>query len=69
MNHAISRLRSWLRPLTLTVLALAIAGGGWWAWKAWGAGAKKSDELIFASVQRGDIEDLVGATGSLQPRD
>jgi macrolide-specific efflux system membrane fusion protein len=69
MNHAISRFRSWLRPLTLTALALAIAAGGWWAWKAWGGGATKPDELIFATVQRGDIEDLVGATGSLQPRD
>jgi macrolide-specific efflux system membrane fusion protein len=69
MNHAISPLRSWIRPFTLTVLALAIvAGGGWWAWKAWG-GATKPDELIFATVQRADIEDLVGATGSLQPRD
>jgi membrane fusion protein, macrolide-specific efflux system len=69
MNASISRFRSWLRPLALTLLALVIGAGGWWAWKAWGAGAKKSDELIFASVQRADIEDLVGATGSLQPRD
>ncbi len=51
------------------MLALVLAAGGWWAWQAWGAGAKKSDEFIFATVQRGDIEDLVGATGSLQPRD
>ena len=69
MNASVSRFRSWLRPVTLLLLALALAGGGWWAWKAWSAGAKKSDELIFAAVQRGDIEDLVGATGSLQPRD
>ena len=69
MNASISRFRSWLRPLALSLLVLAVAGGGWWAWKAWGAGAQKSDELIFAFVQRGDIEDLVGATGSLQPRD
>ena len=69
MNASIARFRSWLRPVTLSLLTLALAGGGWWAWKAWSAGAKKSDELIFATVQRGDIEDLVGATGSLQPRD
>ena len=69
MNASTSRFRSWLRPVALSLLAVALAGGGWWAWKAWGAGAKKSDELIFSTVQRGDIEDLVGATGSLQPRD
>ena len=69
MNASISHFRSWFRPVALSLLALAVAAGGWWAWKAWGAGAKKSDELIFATVQRGDIEDLVGATGSLQPRD
>ena len=69
MNAFVSRFRPWLRPVTLSLLVLALAGGGWWAWKSWGAGAKKSDEFIFATVQRGDIEDLVGATGSLQPRD
>ena len=69
MNASISHLRSWFRPVAISLLALVLAAGGWWAWKAWSAGAKKSDELIFATVQRGDIEDLVGATGSLQPRD
>jgi macrolide-specific efflux system membrane fusion protein len=69
MNASVSRFRPWLRPVTLSLLVLALAGGGWWAWKSWSAGAKKSDEFIFATVQRGDIEDLVGATGSLQPRD
>ena len=59
--------RSWFRLLALALLALALGAGGWWAWKAWGS-APKGDEYIFATVQRGDIEDLVGATGSLQPR-
>ena len=69
MNASISHLRFRSRPIAISLLALVVAAGGWWAWKASGAGAKKSDELIFATVQRGDIEDLVGATGSLQPRD
>ena len=68
MNALLAR-RPWFRPAALALLALVIAAGGWWAWKAWGNSAAKSDELIFATVQRGDIEDLVGATGSLQPRD
>ncbi|HVG05520.1 MAG TPA: efflux RND transporter periplasmic adaptor subunit, partial [Burkholderiaceae bacterium] len=68
MNALLLR-RPWIRPAALTVLALVIAAGGWWAWKAWGGATKKADELIFGTVQRADIEDLVGATGSLQPRD
>ncbi|MDP9139403.1 MAG: efflux RND transporter periplasmic adaptor subunit, partial [Pseudomonadota bacterium] len=68
MNALISRPRSWIRLLALALLALAVGAGGWWAWKAWG-GAPVRDEYIFGTVQRGDIEDLVGATGSLQPRD
>lgn len=69
MNSPLSHPRSWRRPLALALLALAIGAGGWWGWKAWGGGGTKPDEYIFATVQRGDIEDLVGATGSLQPRD
>ena len=68
MNALLAR-RPWFRPAALALLALVIAAGGWWAWKAWGNSATKSDEWIFGTVQRGDIEDLVGATGSLQPRD
>jgi membrane fusion protein, macrolide-specific efflux system len=69
MNQAMTRTRSSLRPLAVGLLALALAAGGWWAWKTWSGGASKPDEFIFATVQRGDIEDLVGATGALQPRD
>ncbi|MGZ8992667.1 MAG: efflux RND transporter periplasmic adaptor subunit [Burkholderiaceae bacterium] len=68
MNALVHRPRSWLRLLALALLALTLGAGGWWAWKAWGS-APKGDEYIFATVQRGDIEDLVGATGALQPRD
>ncbi len=63
------RLTAGYRYLVFALLALVLAGGGWWAWNAFGNGGKKPDEYIFATVQRGDIEDLVGATGSLQPRD
>lgn len=69
MNQPVSHPRSWRRLLALALLALALGAGGWWAWKTWGGGGTKPDEYIFATVQRGDIEDLVGATGSLQPRD
>jgi membrane fusion protein, macrolide-specific efflux system len=68
MNQLVARNRSLLRPLAVALLALVLGAAGWWAWTAWGS-APKRDEHIFAAVQRGDIEDLVGATGALQPRD
>jgi macrolide-specific efflux system membrane fusion protein len=69
MSAPSNRLRSLARPLAAGVLALALAGGGAWAWQAWGNSASKTEQYVFATVQRGDIEDLVGATGALQPRD
>lgn len=61
--------RRWLR-LGVAAAALALLGaGGWTAWRLWGGGAPKAEQHILATVQRGDIEDLVSATGSLQPRD
>lgn len=57
--------------LTLGGVATGIAalgGGGWFAWKTWGDGRPSDTAYITATVQRGDIEDLVSAIGSLQPR-
>ena len=65
------------------LFAVAAPGGWpssrWWAWPCWvpvgmagialGPGAKTESAYITATVQRGDIEDQVSATGSLQPRD
>jgi macrolide-specific efflux system membrane fusion protein len=63
------RFRSLSRPLAVALLALAVGGAGAAAWKTWGNSASKTEQYVFATVQRGDIEDLVGATGALQPRD
>ena len=58
------------RRVFVAVLALAVvAGGGWFAWTKWGASRAKAPEYVFATVQRTNFEDLVSATGSLQPRD
>ena len=54
--------------IVLIVLGLVATG----AWLAWPLLAGRSDPLAayqFATVQRGDVEDLVTATGTLQPRD
>jgi macrolide-specific efflux system membrane fusion protein len=69
MTSSSTHPRPWLRPLALALLITALGAAGWYAWKTWGGGAPKPDEYVFASVQRGDIEDLVSATGALQPRD
>ena len=54
----------------IAVAAAALLGGAgavWWT--QWGPGAKVESTYITATVQRGNIEDQVAATGSLQPRD
>ncbi|ENO90754.1 efflux RND transporter periplasmic adaptor subunit, partial [Thauera linaloolentis] len=55
---------------SLAVLVLALAGTG--AWLAWPHLSGRNDPNAayqFATVQRGDVEDVVTATGTLQPRD
>jgi macrolide-specific efflux system membrane fusion protein len=54
--------------VAILLLALA-AGGGYGAWYAWARGADQGPALAAALVQKGDLEDTVSATGTLQPRD
>src|SRR5688572_15744051 len=42
---------------------------GWYGWQRFEASRKPTETYVYATVHRGDIEDLVSATGSLQPRD
>lgn len=60
------RPRRWL-------LKAAILGGllasGYWFWQQSQAAPSATDKYQFSEVRLGDIEDLVTATGSLQPRD
>ena len=56
------------RTLVIATLLLA-GGGGWYLWHKHKLSAAAAGEYIFAKVERGDIEDLVTATGALQPRD
>jgi len=57
--------RRWL----LFIALLLAAGGGGYAWSLWGSAGDKGPQYVFATVQRTDFEDLVSATGTLQPRD
>jgi macrolide-specific efflux system membrane fusion protein len=49
-----------------------LAGGGWYAWHAWAgqaAGGAGGAGVVTAVALRGDLEDTVTATGTLQPKD
>jgi membrane fusion protein, macrolide-specific efflux system len=65
--------RLWPRRRSTRAAALAalltLAAGGAWGVHAWAARDGAADELTVATVQRGDLEDTVTATGILQPRD
>jgi macrolide-specific efflux system membrane fusion protein len=64
----VRRRRPW-RLALVALVGLAVLGAGGYSWYRWGPGAKTESAYITATVQRGDIEDQVSATGSLQPRD
>jgi macrolide-specific efflux system membrane fusion protein len=50
--------------------AVLLSAGGYGAWKAWAApSGERAARTSIATVQQGDLEDTVGATGTLQPRD
>ena len=56
------------RAVALLVLA-ALLGGGWYGWRTWFGQDAARERVVTATVQRGDLEDAVTATGTLQPRD
>ena len=57
------------RLALLAAVSAVLALGGYYAWRTWLAGGTAAGEYLTAVVQRGDIEDTVSATGTLQPRD
>lgn len=56
------------RTLAVSAAILAASVGGYGAWLAWGA-AERAPAVPTVPAQRGDLEDTVSATGTLQPRD
>ncbi len=61
--------RPW-RSLVLGLALLAVAGtGGYFTWKHFFTVRGDGQAQNFVAVQRGDIEEVVTATGMLQPRD
>jgi len=58
--------RRW--PLAATLSGVLLLGG-YIVWSNYFRGTDQHAQYQFATVQRGDIEDVVTATGTLQPRD
>ena len=49
--------------------AIGLALGGYWGWRTWAGQSDAATQLVTGTVQRGNVEDAVTATGTLQPRD
>jgi macrolide-specific efflux system membrane fusion protein len=56
------------RILVISCLILSASLAGYGAWLAWGA-PERAPAVPTVLVERGDFEDTVSATGTLQPRD
>ncbi len=55
--------------MSLVFAIAAVGAAAWYAWPAIVGARADGPEIAFATVVRGDVEDLVTATGTLQPRD
>lgn len=70
MNESATSARRRRRPsrgkIAIAVAAVALAGYGAWTYFA---GGEEEAGYLYATINFGDIEDLVTATGTLEPRD
>jgi macrolide-specific efflux system membrane fusion protein len=60
--------RPWSRRALISTSILVLVACGWFVGTRLSGGGDPAGAYQFAAVQRGDIEDLVTATGTLQPR-
>jgi macrolide-specific efflux system membrane fusion protein len=57
------------RPALILAVCVLLAGAGYFAWRTWFAAEDTANAVLTAAATRGDIEDTVTATGTLQPKD
>jgi macrolide-specific efflux system membrane fusion protein len=68
-NRARAGMPAAARWLLILAACVLLAGGGYYAWQVWFDQDNSTDNLITAVAQRGDLEDTVTATGTLQPKE
>ncbi len=56
-------------PAFILAVSAVLAGGGYYAWQAWFAQDSSANPVLTAVVTRGNLEDTVTATGTLQPKE
>ena len=64
-----SRVSRLWRPALVLAACAVLAGGGYYIWQTWFAAGGPTKSLLTALVTRGNIEDVVTATGTLQPKE
>lgn len=68
-ERAPPRWRRLVRPGLILAACALLAAGGYAAWRAWFAQGASSIAPLTALAQRGNLEDSITATGTLQPKD
>ena len=67
--RARSRVSRLGRPALILAACAVLAGGGYYAWQTWFAQDGSVNSPLTAVATRGNLEDTVTATGTLQPKD
>src|SRR5450759_1928141 len=67
--RARSRMLRLGRPAVILAACTVLAGGGYYAWRTWFAQDSSASSVLTAVVTRGNLEDTVTATGTLQPKE
>jgi macrolide-specific efflux system membrane fusion protein len=63
------RRRGLLRLALVLAACALLAAGGYYAWRTWLAPDAARVSVVTATAQRGNLEDTVTATGTLQPKE
>jgi membrane fusion protein, macrolide-specific efflux system len=58
-----------VRPALILAACAVLAGGGYYAWQTWFSQDGSANSPLTAVATRGNLEDTVTATGTLQPKD